>query len=266
MQIVFEMIILVCSIVGLLSAAQLAILLVRSRVVSALDMAKIVTGSLGVTVLALIWFPPRGIFLFWIQTELPIAIGIGSAFLLAKLRDRAVEESLDELLSRLMMRMKEGRSLVVALELVASEMRSATRLRWIEIARSVSFSQQKHTSDAPTLQTSRQKSRMTSAKLLEISNELQRIETLSRAQIAEVERWRSRVRIERIFRRRSVQAMAQVRAQSVILSVIFALLTLFSVAAFGWSATRGAFQISFPLFLAGLFFIWRGGGRVKWSV
>ena len=266
MQIVFEMIILACSIVGLLSAAHLATLLVRSRVVSALDMAKIVTGSLIVTILALICFPPRGVFLFWIQTESPIAIGIASAFLLAKMRDRAVEESLDELLSRLMMRMKEGRSLVVALELVASEMRSAVRLRWIEIARSVSFSQQKNSSDATSMQTSRQKTQMKSAKLVEISNELQRIETLSRAQIAEIERWRMRVRAERIFRRRSVQAMAQIRAQSVILSIIFALLTLFSVAAFGWNATRGPFQISFPLFLSGLFFIWRGGGRVKWSV
>ncbi len=255
MRSVFEMIILACSVVGLLSAARLATLLVRDRVVTALDMAKIVTGVLAVTSLSLIFQRPNNLLRFWFQVETPFALGIASAFLLAKYRDRAVEESLDDLLSRLMMRMKEGRSLSVALELVASETRSSIRLRWIEIARSVSFSPQKNTSAQPK-----------SFKLGEISREFRRIDHLSRSQIAELERWRLRVRTERIFRRRSVQAMAQVRAQSLILATIFTLLSLFSISAFGWSATRGPFQLSFPLFIGGLALIWRGGRRVKWSV
>jgi Flp pilus assembly protein TadB len=252
---VFEMIILACSIVGLMSAAHLATLLVRERVVSALDMAKIVTGVLAVTSLSLILHRPRGLLQFWFQVETPFAIGIASAFLLAKHRDRAFEESLDDLLSRLMMRMKEGRSLSVALELVASEMRSAIRLRWIEMARSVSFSPQKNTSSQPK-----------SLKFGEILREFQRIDRLSRSQIAELERWRLRVRTDRIFRRRSVQAMAQVRAQSLILATVFILLSLFSVSAFGWSATRGPLQLSSPVFILGLAMIWRRGSRVKWSV
>ena len=255
MRNVFEVIILACSIVGLMSAARLATLLVRERVVTALDMAKIVTGASATTSFSLIFLPPQSLFQFWIQVQAPFAIAIASAFLLAKYRDRAVEESLDDLLSRLMMRMKEGRSLAVALELVASETRSAIRLRWIEIARSVSFSPQKNPSSLPK-----------SFKLAEISREFQRIELLSRSQIAELERWRVRVRTERTFRRRSVQAMAQVRAQSAILATVFVLLSFFSIAGFGWSATRGSFQLSCPLFVIGLFIIWRGGRRVKWSV
>lgn len=255
MRSVFEIIVLACSLVGLMSAAHLATLLVSDRVVSALEMAKIVTGAFAMTSLSLILIRPRGFFQFWIQVETPLALAIGAAFLLAKYRDRAVEESLDELLSRLMMRMKEGRSLSIALELVTHEMRSSIRLRWIEIARSVSFSPQKNESSLPK-----------SFKLGEILREFRRIDLLSRSQIVELDRWRSRIRTERIFRRRSVQAMAQVRAQSLILATIYTLLALFSVAAFGWNATRGSFQISCPLFLAGLFIIWRGGRRVKWSV
>lgn len=255
MQSLFEMIILSCSIVGLMSVARLATLLVRDRVVSALDMTEIVTGASALTILSLIFFPTSGLLWFWIQVQAPFAGAIASAFLLAKYRERAVVESLDQLLSRLMMRMKEGRSLAVALELVASESRAVIRLRWIEIARSVSFSPQKITS-----------STMKSRKLDEISRELQRIDRLSRSQLAELERWRLRVRTENIFRRRSVQAMAQVRAQSLILTIIFALLAGFSIFAFGWNATRGSFQLSCPLFFGGLFVIWRSGGRVKWSV
>ncbi len=259
MQSVFEVIILVCSLVGLLSAAHLATLLVRSRMVSALEMAKIVTACLIVTIAALFYLPPSSLFEFWIEAQSPLAGGICSAFLLAKMRDRAIYESLENILSRLTMRMKEGRSLAMSLELSASEMRSSIRLRWLEIARSVSFSPQNSSRESSI-------SELKSPRSVEIARELRRIENLSRSQIGELERWRTRVRTERSFRRRSVQAMAQVRAQSAILTVIFAALTLFSVSAFGWNATRGSFQLSFPLFLGGLFLIWRGGGRIKWSV
>jgi hypothetical protein len=253
------MIVLACSIVGLMSGARIATLLVRDRVVSALDMAKIVTGSLAITIFSLVMFTPTNLFRFWFQVEAPFAIGIVGAFLLAKHRDRAVLESLDDLLSRLMMRMKEGRSLSIALELVASEMRATIRLRWIEIARSVSFSPQKSEQSHSCVRT-------IPPELEKIAHELRRIDHLSRSQITELERWRVRVRTERIFRRRSVQAMAQVRAQSIVLATIFVLLSAFSIVAFGWKAVMGPFQLSTPIFLAGLFIIWRGGRRVKWSV
>ena len=142
MQSVFEVIILACSLVGLLSAAHLATLLVRSRVVSALEMAKIVTACLIVTIAALFYLSPSSLFEFWIEAQSPLAAGISCAFLIAKMRDRAVHESLENILSRLTMRMKEGRSLAMSLELSANEMRSSSRLRWLEIARSVSFSPQ----------------------------------------------------------------------------------------------------------------------------
>ena len=259
MRSVFEVIVLVSSIVGLMSATHIATLLVRSRIVSALDMTKIGTASFLASAIALLLLNPTHLFVFWVLVQAPFAIGVGSAFLLAKQRDRAVEESLDELLARLMMRMKEGRSLAVALELVASEMRASLRPRWIEVARSVSFSPQK-TGVVIDLK------RMKSLRLIEIVREFQRIDGLSRSQLIELERWRVRVRAERTFRRRSVQAMAQVRAQSIVLSTIFALLSVFSVFAFGWKVTRAPIQIAVPMFFVGLFFIWRGGKRIKWSV
>lgn len=263
MKSVFELMILASSIVGMMSAAHLATIQVRSRVVSALDMTKIGTASFAVAGILLLIFSPRSLFSFWICVQAPLAVGVASAFLLAKQRDRAVAESLDNVLARLMMRMREGQSLAVALERVACETRASLRPRWIEVARSVSFSSQK-TSSNDIRNDARVELR--SARLIEIASELRRIDQLNRSQLAEVERWRVRLRVERTFRRRSVQAMAQTRAQSIVLSLIFAMLSAFSVYAFGWSSTRGPFQISIPLFLAGLFFIWRGGRRVKWSI
>jgi hypothetical protein len=183
-------------------------------------------------------------------------IGLSSAILLAKKRDHAVADALDEVLSRLMMRMKEGRSLAVALELVAQETRASQRPRWLEIARSVSFSPQK----------TPRALEMKSAKLLEIVREFRRIDLLTRSQLTELERWRTRVRTERAFRRRSVQAMAQVRAQSIVLSILFFSLTAFSIVAFGWKATSGPFRLALPIFSVGLILIWRGGRKIKWSV
>jgi len=258
-QSVFEMMILVCSIVGLVSVAHLATLFVQSRVVSALDMTKIGTGSVLITLLSFFVGPPdttSSLFLIWFQIHGPIAGGLFFAILLAKRRDRCVVESLDEVLSRLMMRMKEGRSLAVALELVVNEIRPSLRPRWHEIARSVSFSPQKN---AIAME-------LKSIRLAEIANELRRVDQMTRSQLIELERWRARVRTERAFRRRSVQAMAQVRAQSIVLSVIYVLISTFSVTAFGWMATKTPFQISLPIFIVGLFVIWRSGGRVKWSV
>ncbi len=259
MRSVFEVIIFACSVIGLMSATHIATLLVRSRIVSALEMTKIGTASVLASALALFFFRPSHLAGIWLVLQAPLAIGVASAFLLAKQRDRAVEESLDDLLSRLIMRIKEGRSLAVALELVASEMRASLRPRWMEVARSVSFSPQKSGTKTDL-------KLVKSIRLIEIAREFQRIDELSRSQLVELERWRQRVRTECIFRRRSVQAMAQVRAQSLVLSTIFALLSVFSVVAFGWKAARAPFQIAIPMFLIGLFFIWRGGRTVKWSV
>lgn len=259
MQSVFQMMVLVCSIVGLMSVAQLATLFVRSRVVSALDMTKIGTGSLSLTLLSFFWFSPTdfsNLFLIWFQIHAPIAGGVFFAILLAKRRDREAVDSLDEVLSRLMMRMKEGRSLSMSLDLVVNEIRPSLRPRWLEIARSVSFSPQKNIIATE----------LKSLPLAEIARELRRVDQMRRSQLIELERWRLRVRTEFTFRRRSVQAMAQVRAQSIVLSAIYVLIALFSMVAFGWNATKPSFHISVPIFLVGLFVIWRSGRSVKWSV
>ncbi len=263
MKSVFELMILASSIVGLMSAAHLATILVRSRVVSALEMTKIGTASFSVAGILLLIFSPHSLFSFWMCAQTPVAIGVASAFLLAKRRDHAVAESLDEVLARIAIKMRDGQSLSVALESVACETRAILRPRWIEVARSVSFSSQKTGADDI-----RNDARMElrSARLVEIASELCRIDRLNRSQLVEVERWRVRLRVERAFRRRSVQATAQVRAQSIVLSVIFAMLSAFSIYAFGWKGVRGPFQLAIPLFLAGLVLIWRGGRRVKWSI
>lgn len=180
---------------------------------------------------------------------------VASSFLLAKQRDRRLVESFDEVLSNLIVRMKNGCSLQAGIAAIAEENRSSHRLRLLEVARSVAFSPQNDARNA-----------LHNGRIREIVRELCEVSRLNRSQIQELQRWRERIRRERSFRRRSVQATAQVRAQAIVLSVIYGLLAFFSVAVFGWSVSREPFQLSLPFFLLGLFLILRGGGRVKWSV
>ncbi|MDX9731389.1 MAG: hypothetical protein RBT63_06420 [Bdellovibrionales bacterium] len=252
---VFEAVVLMCSIVGLMSAVHLSTILVRSRVVSALEMTKIGTGGLLIVLILMMTAPPRTIFAFWMQTQVPLFMIVASSFLLAKQRDRRLVESFDEVLSNLIVRMKNGCSLQAGIAAIAEENRSSHRLRLLEVARSVAFSPQNDARNA-----------LHNGRIREIVRELCEVSRLNRSQIQELQRWRERIRRERSFRRRSVQATAQVRAQAIVLSVIYGLLAFFSVAVFGWSVSREPFQLSLPFFLLGLFLILRGGGRVKWSV
>ena len=64
MKSVFELMILASSIVGMMSAAHLATIQVRSRVVSALEMTKIGTASFAVAGILLLIFSPRYFFRF----------------------------------------------------------------------------------------------------------------------------------------------------------------------------------------------------------
>ncbi len=262
MRSLFEIMICVCSVAGWMSASHLATLLVRERIISAFDMTKIGTGISLLVMSSFFFMPPRSQIDSWLRLQLPVSISIAGAFLLAKIRNRTFENQMEEWISNLIMRMRRGHSLVGALEDEASKNLSPNRIRMLAIARAVTFSPQK----SGMRSTNELKKEVLNRRDREIAKEFCRINSCASHQIAELDRWRTQIREQRIFRRRSVQAMAQVRAQSTLLSLVFAAISVFSTFAFGFAAVRDAMEIAGPMFLIGSFWIWRGGRRVKWTV
>lgn len=262
MRSLFEIVICICSVAGWMSASHLATLLVRERIISAFDMTKIGTGTSLIVMTSFFFVPPRSQIDAWLRLQLPISLSLAGAFLLAKMRNSAFENQMEKWISNLIMRMRRGYSLVGALEEEARKNTSANRIRMLAIARAVTFSPQKSGNQMPK----QLKKEVLTRRDREIAKEFCRINSCASHQIAELDRWRLLIREKRIFRRRSVQAMAQVRAQSMLLSLVFAAISIFSTFAFGWSSVRGAFEIAFPMFLIGSFWIWRGGRRVKWTI
>lgn len=262
MRSLFEIMIGVCSVAGWMSASHLATLLVRERIISAFDMTKIGTGVSLMVMSSFFIKPPRSQFDAWIRLQLPVSLSLAGAFLLARMRNSSFENQIEEWISNLIMRMRRGYSLGGALEDEARKNSTSNRIRMLAIARSVTFSPQKpsdHLLNEPEKVVLSRRDR-------EIAKEFYRINLCASHQIVELDRWRTQIREQRIFRRRSIQAMAQVRAQSTMLSLVFFIIAVFSTFAFGWQAVREAMGIAFPMFAIGSIWIWRGGRRVKWTV
>lgn len=262
MRSLFEIIIAVCSVVGWMSASQLATLLVRERIISAFDMTKIGTGIVAIVMASFFFVPSTSHFDVWLRLQLPMSVSLLGAFLLGKIRNKTFENQMEIWISNLIMRMRRGYSLVAALEEEAIRNTSANRLRMLAIARAVSFSPQKSGVDLPIDERKEVLNRHDGR----LAKEFCRINACSSHQIVELDRWRTQIREQRNFRRRSIQAMAQVRAQSVLLALVFVAIAAFSIFAFGWRTVRPALEVALPMFLIGSFWIWRGGGRVKWTV
>lgn len=262
MRSLFEIMICVCSVVGWMSASHLATLLVRERIISAFDMTKIGTGISLIVMSSFFFMPANSQIDAWLRLQLPVSISIIGGLLLAKRRNNAFENQMENWISNLIMRMRRGYSLVGAIEEGARENSSSNRIRMLAIARAVTFSPQKSCGRS----SGELKNEVLNLRDREIVREFCRINACASHQIDELNRWRTQIREQRIFRRRSVQAMAQVRAQSALLSLVFATISVFSTFAFGWAAVRAAMEIAFPMFILGSMWIWRGGRRVKWTV
>jgi Flp pilus assembly protein TadB len=183
------------------------------------------------------------------------------AFLLANRRQARIEKELPNWLASLIMKMRSGYSLQTALEQELRRNNAATRFHLNSIFRAVSFSPQtksdRHVS-TPHL--------ILPPMIFGIAEEFRRINFLPNRQIEELQRWRDRLLVLESFRRKSKQAMSQARTQAVVLALIYFSLFVFLCIAFSWEHVRAATKVSIPLFLLGCWWIWHGGGRIKWTI
>ncbi len=78
--------------------------------------------------------------------------------------------------------------------------------------------------------------------------------------------YRQKIEIYEEFRRKSDQALHQLRAQAYVLTGLYAGLLLFVISRFGFAQHERAIMLSAMLFLLGVFITLRQGRNIKWSV
>lgn len=95
--------------------------------------------------------------------------------------------------------------------------------------------------------------------------EIAQIERVSHQALERLLLWRRRIRLESDFRRRFGQVSAQVRAQGLVIALLFAAIFIFNLRRGAWLHDSTAMMTSVALFGLGLVLIFRLGGRVKWN-
>ena len=88
---------------------------------------------------------------------------------------------------------------------------------------------------------------------------------LSGSPLKRLRRLQEKVKTERLFQRKASRALMQLRLQSVLLTVIYSALLIWTLSLSGLKHLNLIF-LSFFFFLAGLIWIFRAGRKMKWSL
>ncbi len=168
-------------------------------------------------------------------------------------RRRAVYKAFSESLNLTLLKMKSGKSFRQSFTEVINEMHATHAQRMREIFDIVVFTQQ-------------DKAVLHDHFLTMIVRELRFADQNPHSAITRLQTLRQRIKIEENFRRRSGQALKQVRAQSILMSGLFLAVICFVVSNFGFTRHQHLILISLTLFSCGLFWIHSGGKKLKWKV
>ena len=250
------------SLFGYLILAQSAVRFLRTRWVSPLELTKIGTASFVIAFLIGKVTNTQSLTQLWFVVNAAPAMVFASVGVLIYSRRQIFEARVDELLVSLLILMKQGNSMRSALDIVTQQSSPAMRLHVRELTRAVVFSQQESERE------SREKSPRSwlfDRSFGRLVSELRWIDRESSTPVRSLGELRERLRNETKIRRRSGQATAQTRAQSIVMTLLFVALAIFSMSFFGGSDVVRWILLSAPLFLVGSIWIWRGGRTIRWT-
>jgi hypothetical protein len=204
-------------------------------------------------VLILIFFVPTSRFSLWCTLFFPLVIL--AIWLSARVsrRSRIFQREALGVLSILILKMKSGRSFRQSLSEAVSECDRDVRVKLSEIASVVAFSQQGKAAQSDPF-------------VRELIEEFRLIDQQPHASLRRLTVLREKIRVEDEFRRRSGQVLARLRAQSLIMCVLYLCVFIFMVLHFGWRANSRALGASIMCFGCGAVWMWLGGRRLKWKV
>jgi hypothetical protein len=196
---------------------------------------------------------PRSHLTVWIAVFVPIAVVAIAVFSFVGKRSARFRIVVRESLTQISLKMKSGHSFRQSLVEISEGCELKFRPKLCEITRAVVFSQHKSPITA-------------NAFIMEVVDELIRIDRNSHAASKRLSVYREKLRLEDDFRRRSGQVLARIRAQSIVMSGLYLALFAFMIARFGWKSNATALILSAILFGAGGAWLWVGGRRMKWRV
>ena len=204
-------------------------------------------------VMALIFFMPRSRFSLWCALFFPLAILCSLLSAQVSRRARLFQREVLGVLSILILKMKSGRSFRQSLIETTAECDQNVRVKLSEIASVVAFSQQGKTAQSDPF-------------MRELIEEFRLIDQQPHSSLRRLSVLREKIRVEDEFRRRSGQVLARLRAQSLVMCVLYLAVFIFMVMKFGWSANARALTASLMLFACGVAWMWAGGRRLSWKV
>jgi hypothetical protein len=100
----------------------------------------------------------------------------------------------------------------------------------------------------------------------ELIEEFRLIDQQPHASLRRLTVLREKIRVEDDFRRRSGQVLARLRAQSLVMCVLYACVFAFMCWHFGFRDNARALSFSAMFFLCGSAWMWAGGRRLTWKV
>ncbi len=198
-------------------------------------------------------FQPRRYVLLWVSAFVPHLFFVAIMCGLRLSRARRFRKQFAESLSLLILKMRSGKAFRHAFAEVTSESETMMKVRLGEIRDLVVFSQQQN--------------RLPPSEFIqEIVTEFRIADRETHAALRRLHTFRSRLRCEDDFRRKSGQVLRQIRAQSLLLTGLYLAVLIFVVTRFGFQKNSTCIAMSLFFFGCGLAWIWTGGRRIRWKV
>ncbi len=240
------------SLFGFMFAIRIAHHFVAHHLFRKAEMTKIGTAYFACVMIAASVIP-HSKFWLWLIVFIPLALMCACLEILVSGRSRAFRLEFVNVLSLVILKMKAGNSFRHSLAQTIDECRGSVQSILSEMASVVAFSQQEN-------------ARKFDPFINEMVDELVIIDRIPHAAVKRLETLRERLKAENTFRRRSGQVLSRIRAQSLVMTILFIAVLAFMGSKFGFRQNIKVIGIAFCMFATGSFWMWIGGRTLKWKV
>jgi Flp pilus assembly protein TadB len=196
---------------------------------------------------------PHSRFAVWLIVFAPLVFIFVFLEILVSGRSRAFRRNFVNVLSLVILKMKSGHSFRESFAQAIDESGEELQSILSEIASVVAFSQQENGHRFDPF-------------ITEMVEELTLIDRQPHAAVKRLDTLRNRLKVENEFRRRSGQVLSRIRAQSLVMTVLFVAILVFMSVKFGFHRNASVIGVSATLFACGSAWMWLGGRNLKWKV
>lgn len=169
------------------------------------------------------------------------------------IREKIIQEDMVAILDSLIIYMRSGVSLRVAIEKSSHGLKPATGLLLKEFSTSLQYRNNRNS--------------MTENSSIRIFfDEIAEVDQIAHKQVDRLKAMKRRLLTERNFRRKSRQATVQIKTQAWIMAAMYGLLLVYVSCEFGFWKNSSIIFFSSAIFLMGLFFVLNMGRNYQWKL